>query len=34
MAEVTEGMVVIDEGRPVDLDPIFQCCWSSFMFFY
>jgi putative radical SAM-modified peptide len=34
MAEVIEGLVVIDEGSDPEMNESLACCWTSFVYYY
>jgi len=33
MAEVTEGLVVIDEGKDTESTDAVSCCWTTLVWF-
>lgn len=34
MAEVTEGLVVIDEGKDLEIAQEELCCWQIYLYLY
>jgi len=34
MAEITEGVIIIDEGKDAETADGSSCCWTAYVFVY